>query len=185
MTQRIPVVVLVLVLLGAVPATAQTPQQERLKGVDEVRVLIEDLTDGGATCGITETLLTTAASKAVLDNAIEVTDFEAAAAANRALLDSGDLDGLAELNFSPTLRVAVSTIHLGTLNWCVSHISIELYVEVTATPSYITQTVFGRFMLANAPGMDSSGDDVHAQRVRDTVFEYVEAIAVDIRIANQ
>ena len=60
MTRRIPVVVLVLVLLGAVPATAQTAQQVRLKGLTEAYVLIEFLDDNSASCGITTAGLTTA-----------------------------------------------------------------------------------------------------------------------------
>ena len=46
MTRRIPAVCVVLVLLGAVPATAQTAQQVLLKGVVDFSSAIEDLGKG-------------------------------------------------------------------------------------------------------------------------------------------
>ena len=168
MTRRIPVVVLVLVLLGAVPATAQTTQQLRLKGLTEVFVLIEsgNLTDPSASCEITLTGLTTAASKALLDNGIRVDD------------DARSI-----------LYVIVQTIYLenvgGTKIGCVSHAGIQLYGFLNATPHHSAQPVFGQFILASSTDMISSPRVGHGQRIRDTVFEMVEEIAVDIRLANQ
>jgi hypothetical protein len=164
MTRRIPVVGLVLVLLGAVPATAQTDQQERLRGLTEVDVLIEGLPDASASCGITETGLTTAMNKALLDNGIRVDSF-----------------GLA-----PTLSVHVNAWYFEYFDLCVNNVRVELYSSVNATSRHSAQPVFGTFVLANSGGgMASSGRADHGQLIRDTVFDYVEEIAVDIRIVNQ
>ena len=164
MTQRIPVVVVALVLLGAVPATAQTAQQERLKGVTEAYVLIENIHDDSASCGITETGLTTAASKALLDNGVRV----------------------AGARIGPTLIVNVNTMYFEEGNpECVSIVEVELYSSLSATPEHSAQPLFGKFVLAGSGGMNASPRDEHGQRIRDAVFDYVEAIAVDIRIANQ
>ena len=162
MTRGIPVVVFMLVLLGAVPATAQTRQQQRLKGLTAVTVLIEDLDDDSASCGITRTGLTTAASKALLDNGVRIDDDEWA-----------------------DLYVTVNTIYLEANNLCVSNILVQLFEHLYATPNHSAQPVFGPFILANVMGMSSSSRAVHGQRIRDTVVEFVESIAVDIRVANQ
>ncbi|MBN4048122.1 hypothetical protein JYU09_00920 [bacterium AH-315-O15] len=166
MTRRIPAVCVVLVLLGAVPATAQTAQQERLKGLTAVDVLIEGLSDQAASCGVTETGLTTAASKALLDNGVRV-----------------------DASARPTLYVNVNTMYLDqlplNLRQCVSNIGVKLHSFLTATVPHSAQPVFGKFMLADGHGMNASSSANHGQRTRDFVFELVEAIAVDIRIANQ
>ena len=47
-------------------------QQQRLKGVTGVDVVIENLHDDAAMCGVTKAGLTTAASKALLDNGVRV-----------------------------------------------------------------------------------------------------------------
>ena len=163
MTRRIPAVCVVLVLFGAPPATAQPAQQMRLKGVTAVDVLIEGLVDDSATCGITETGLTTAVNKALLDNGV----------------------GVADKPIRMTLYVNVNTQHLEAVGVCVSHVGVELYTYVTATPPHSAQPVFGQFTLADNSGMNTSLSSVHRQRIWDMVFQYVEAIAVDIRVANQ
>ena len=70
--RRLSVALVVLVLLGAVPATAQTNQQERLAGVTGAEVVIEELNDGSASCGVTTADLTTATTRALLDNGLAV-----------------------------------------------------------------------------------------------------------------
>ena len=163
MTRRIPVVVLVLVLLGAVPATAQNAA---LKGVTAFRVVItEDLNDDSASCGITETGLTTAASKALLDNGIRVD-------ASRSLLVIG-------------LYVYANTLYFADDNLCVSSVLVELRDYLDANPRHSAQPVFGQFILTRSFGMASSGRANHGQDIRDDVFRRVETIAVDIRLANQ
>ena len=132
MTRRIPAVCVVFVLLGAVPATAQTEQQLRLKGVTAVNVVI-GLNDESASCGITETGLTTAASKALLDNGVRV-----------------EVDELPTLSETPDLWVGVSSfIGSGGNQQCVSDIVVELYAYVTATPPHSAQPVFGRGPLSD------------------------------------
>ena len=162
MTRGIPVVVFMLVLLGAVPATAQTPQQQRLKGLTAVKVLIENLDDADASCGITKTGLTTAASKALLDNGVRIV---------------GDA--------RPTLYVNVNTMYLEAANICVSNVAVALYQSLFATPRHSAQPVYGKFVMADRGGMGSSSRANHGQHIRDAVVRHVEQIAVDIRIANQ
>ena len=160
MTRRISVVCVVLVLLGAVPATAQ---DAALKGVTEAYVVIEDLHDTAAPCGVTEADPTTAATKALLDNGV----------------------GVADKPIRMILYVNVNTQHLEAVGVCVSHVGVELYTYVTATPPHSAQPVFGQFTLADNSGMNTSLSSVHRQRIWDMVFQYVEAIAVDIRVANE
>jgi hypothetical protein len=163
MTRRIPVVVLVLALLGAVPVTAQTLQQKRLKGLTGAKVVIEELDDDSATCGITKAGLTTAASKALLDNGVRV-----------------------DARAFPTLYVNVTSLYSEAIRRCTSNVHIELYENLTATPRHSAQPVFGQFILTAPPSsVFASSPSAHGQRIRDAVFEYVEEIAVDIRIANQ
>ena len=162
MTRRIPVVVLALALLGAVPATAQTDQQELLKGLTAVQVAI-GVSDDSTVCGVTETLLRTATSKALLDNGVAVDDFTA----------------------NTTLYITVLARYIDAWGQCVSRIGVELFSFVFATPDHSEQQVYGRFMLADSSLMDTSGSAAHRQRIRDGVFKLVEALAVDIRLANQ
>jgi hypothetical protein len=163
MTRGIPVVVFVLVLLWAVPATAQTQQQARLKGLTAVEVFIENLDDDHASCGITKTGLTTAASKALLDNGVRII--------------VGDAPAI--------LYVNLTTLYREATNICVSNVEVQLYEHLYATPNHSAQPVVGPFLLAEISGMDSSIRADHGQRIRDAVVRHVEAIAVDIRIANQ
>ena len=161
---RMSVALVALVLLGAVPATAQTAQQERLAGVTEAYVSIEVLDDDSASCGITETGLTTAASKTLLDNGI----------------------GVIDESIGPMLYVNVNTVYFYSLNLCVSSLTVELKEGLYANPRHSAQRVFGWFMLATTyTEILSSLISDHGQRIRDMVFEAVEAIAVDIRLANQ
>ena len=168
MTRRIPAACVVLALFGAVPATAQTLQQERLKGLTTVTVAIKDLDDDSASCGVTTTGLTTAVNKALLDNGIKV-------------------DAVSRLGSRPILYVNVSTLYLGVVKpvGCVSNVKVELYETVRATPRHSVQPVFGEFLLADSSVLTVSSPSDHGQRIRDEVFEQVEEIAVDIRIANQ
>ncbi|MBN4048274.1 hypothetical protein JYU09_01735 [bacterium AH-315-O15] len=61
----------------------------------------------------------------------------------------------------------------------------RLKIFVTATLWYRAQTVMGNLTLATSTVLLTSPSSLHGQHVRDAVFEYVEEIAVDIRIANQ
>ena len=158
---------MVLVLLGAVPASAQTDQQKRLKGLTAVNVVI-GLTGDSASCGITETGLTTAASKALLDNGVRV-----------------EVDEFSLINETPDLWVEVTSFIDRGDQQCVSDIDVELFVFLYATPDHSEQPVIGRFTLANVIGSNYSHASADGQRIRDIVFEYVEEIAVDIRVANQ
>ena len=159
MTRRISVVCVVLVLLGAVPATAQ---DAALKGVTEAYVVIEDLHDTAAPCGVTEADPTTAATKALLDNGV----------------------GVADKPIRMILYVNVNTVYLESARLCVSDVEVELYERLSATPRYSEQPVFGTFILADRAAMNFSGSANHGQRIRDNVFQLVEEIAVDIRLAN-
>ena len=163
--RRLSVALVVLVLLGAVPATAQTTQQqrlERLKGLTAVRTLIEELSDRSTSCGITKRDLTTAASKALLDNGVRV-----------------------DASADTILYVNVNTAYFAADNLCVSNVEVEVYQALFATPSHSAQWVFGVFTLADNSGIQSSSRARHGPFVRDSVFEDVEALAVDIRLANQ
>ncbi|MBN4048182.1 hypothetical protein JYU09_01225 [bacterium AH-315-O15] len=137
-----------------------------VKGVTEAYVLIEssNLDDFSTSCGITETGLTTAASKALLDNGIRVTG---------------------ETDLGPILYVSVNTLYFEASDLCVSQVAVELYEPIFATPSHSAQPVYGHFELAAETGLNSSVSAEHGQRIRDTIFEYVEQIAVAIRLANQ
>ena len=81
--------------------------------------------------------------------------------------------------------VRVHTLYFEAANSCVSNVTVELYQGLFATPRHSAQPVYGSFRLAGAMAMNSSGRAVHGQRIRDKVFEIVESIAVDIRVANQ
>jgi len=168
MTGRIPVVVVVLVLLGAVPATAQTAQQERLKGLTALRVNVTPDNDDTAACGISETALTTAVSKALLDNGIRV---------EQHTVDS---------TVAPYLEVLVNNLHLEAARVCVTNVTVNVGEWVYATPKHSNLPVYGRFeLLSNIQSLATSSPADHGQTIRDMVFNIVEAIAVDIRLANQ
>ena len=155
-------------LSGAVPATAQTtPQareQERLKGVTEVAVRIAPLIESSSECGISDGLPNAVATKALLDNGIRIVP------------DNGIV---------PHLYVRITTMYFETVRYCVSSSFISLQQYLFAAPAHSAQPVFGKFTLAEDGGLHYSDSDVHGQRVREDVLEYVERIALDIRIANQ
>ena len=167
MTRRISTALVLVALLGAVPAAAQNMyslvQQERLRGLTEVELLIEDLTDDSASCGVTEALLRSVASKVLLDNGIRI-------------IPSGET----------TLYVNVHTIYLEPLQrLCVSYVQVELHQFLRTTPAHSEQPVFGEFVLERVTSIQSSGAVDQGQRMRDVVFNAAEEIAVDIRVANQ
>ena len=87
-------------------------------------------------------------------------------------------------NVRLTLYVNVNTVYLESARLCVSDVEVELYERLSATPRYSEQPVFGNFMLADRAVMNFSGSANHGQRIRDNVFQLVEEIAVDIRLAN-
>ena len=64
MTRRIPAVCVVLVLLGAVPATAQPVSPENFKGLTEVQLMVESRGEDASECGLSENLLRTSATSA-------------------------------------------------------------------------------------------------------------------------
>jgi hypothetical protein len=87
---------------------------------------------------------------------------------------------------APVLYINVSTMYFEEGDpECVSSIAVDLYKYLRATPPHSAQPVYGEFKLADSGGMNASTRAEHGQRIRDNVFEYVEQIAVDIRIANQ
>ena len=157
--------------IGAVPATAQTPQQLRLKGVTEVWILIQDL---HASCGITRASLTTAVNKALLDNGVMV----------RGLASAPLTDDLPTA-LVPTLYVNVNTMEIEANGPCVSNVRATLGESRFVTLSHSAQPVFGEFVLAESGRLSYSGRFNHGQQVRDAVFDIVEEIVVDIRVANQ
>ena len=71
---RSALVGLTVLLVLAAPATAQTNEleQARLKGLTEVRILIENLNDTDTRCGISQGQLNAAVTKALLDNGIRI-----------------------------------------------------------------------------------------------------------------
>jgi len=167
MTQRIPVVVVVLVLLEAVPATAQTFEQQRLRGLTAVRVNVVPDAENAAACGITETALTTAVSKALLDNGIRVEQHTV------------------DFTVEPYLEVRVNNTYIEAARICVTNVTVNVGEWVHATPKHRNLPVLGRFELLTTQSLATSSPAVHGQRIRDMVFEMVEAIAVAIHLANQ
>ena len=76
-------------------------------------------------------------------------------------------------------------MYFETVDLCVSVVEVELRNHLQATPYHREQEVWGAFVLADVSAMNSSSRSNHGQRIRDTVFDHVEQIAVDIRLANQ
>ena len=187
MTGRIPTVCVVLVLLGTVPATAQTRQLQGLKGVAEVYVIIEALNNADATCGVTRAGLNTAVNKALLDNGVRITDRdvidseEAAYFRHHGWVDSKEKGPLA----IPRLYVRVGTLYLEDNRQCVSSNSVQLDIFMFVTPWYNGQRALGTIELASVSNVVASRPSNHGQRIRDNVFEAAEQIAVAIRVANQ
>ena len=94
---------------------------------------------------------------------------------------SGVLDSLS----STTFYVNINTLYFETNQQCVSSFVVNLGLVLSATPWYGAQTLFGVFELVNTGGIFSSPSSEHGQRIRDNISQYVEQIAVAIRIANQ
>ena len=153
---------LTVLLALAAPATAQTLEQYRLKGVTDVEILIEELSAAAARCGISEGQLNAAVTKALLDNGIRIRN-EAEVA----------------------LYVLTNTLYFDNTDGCVTHATVELHEHLYATPSHSPTGVFGRFVLAERVAITSSSRSAHGQRIKDEVFGFVEQIALAIRVANQ
>ena len=161
---RLALAGLTVLLVLAAPPTAQTPEQDRLKGITDVQILIEDPNADDVRCGISEGLLNAAVTKALLDNGIRIR--------NEAL-------------FIPYLYVNTTTLYFDNTDQCVTNLRVELYVSLNATPSHSPTEVFGRFDLAHRAVIRSSVRSAHGQGVKDDVFGFVEEIALAIRVANQ
>ena len=158
---------LTVLLVLVAPATAQTDpvEQATLKGLTEVTISIGPLNADDTRCGVSEGQLNAAATKALLDNGIRISD------------DTGPL--------APILHVSANTLHFDSKNQCMTYLDVELFQALFATPAHSLTEVFGVFILARRGVMTAAPPSAHGQRIRDSVFEFVEQIALAIRVANQ
>ena len=132
---------------------------------------IGDIAANDTRCRVSEGLLNAAATKALLDNGIRIS--------NETSLNTPDLS----LNFI--------TLYLESQGLCVTTLYVSLDSHIfTPVPHNRNRTtpgtpVFGRFRLAERGSMLSSHPSEHGQRIKDDVFDLVEEIALAIRVANQ
>ena len=134
--------------------------RERLRGITAVSILIEELDDADAQCGISAGALNSEVTKALLDNDIRIASDDDYAV--------------------PALNVNVNSIHFDSDNLCVTNVDVALYKNLYTVTDHNQEPVFGRFDLAGNGVMLSSGIRDHGQRIKDAVFDYVEEIALAI-----
>jgi len=104
----------------------------------------------------------------------------------KALLDNGiRIASVDDYSVPQLLYVRLNSMHFDSGNLCVSHVAVQLYLNLYAAPGHNPTGVFGKFVLAHRGSLLSSARSRHGQRIRDAVFGYVEEIALAIRVANQ
>jgi hypothetical protein len=158
-------VTLAVAFLVSGTATGQTPSYTHLRGLKAVRVWVEGLAPADASCGLTESIIDTAAAKTLLDSGIVV-----------------------KRDAVTTLYVAVTTVYLQAGRLCASDVSIHL-VELSrpAVPSYWEGNVPALVtLILDSSGITlASGPSEHADHVRAAIRTYTEEIAIHILGANQ
>jgi hypothetical protein len=156
---------------GGVPASAdrvpaqafnQKPDAE-LKGLTKLGVVVEELSQQAAACGLSASTLEAAVSKRLSDAGYKV------------LLNSDE---------DTYLYVNVITSNLST-GLCVSRYDAFLYTHTTAKLSYQETPVLVQVSLLHKGGIAGGASAAHAQGVVRGLQEYVDQFSSRIRDANK
>jgi hypothetical protein len=151
---------------GASPAAAggvdQRPGAE-LKGLNRVGVLVEDLGDQAAACGLRRDAIETAVSKQLSDSGFTVRR-------------NSDDDTYLYIN------VMTASVSNGT---CLSRYDAFLYTHATTKLSYHDRPVLVQVLLMHRGGMGSSAAAAHPASVARGLEDFVGVFIEQIRSANK
>jgi len=153
--------IVVMCSLRAAPAAAQRPDAE-LKGITTVGLVVEDLSDAAAGCGLTRPAIETMAARALLDGGLKV-------------VRNSDEDTYVYLN-------VITTSAPGGL--CVSRYDAYLYTHTTAKLSYQASPVLVQVSLLHEAGLSGGSAAGHGDNIVKNLKAYVDQFASRIRKAN-
>jgi hypothetical protein len=140
----------------------QQPDAE-LKGLLKLGVVVEDLSEKAAACGLNQGTLEAAVSKRLTD-------------AGFSILRNSDEDSY--------LYVNIITTSLPT-GFCVSRYDVSLYTHTTAKLSYQETPVLVQVSLLHKGGLTGGAPAAHGEGVLRGVQEYLDQFVTRIRGANK
>ncbi len=147
----------------ATPAQFDQRPGAELKGLAVLGVVVEDLNSQAASCGLRQDAIEAAVSKSLADAGLKV-------------VRNSDEDSY--------LYVNVITTSMPT-GYCFSRYDASVYTNTTATLSYGSRPVLVQVSLLHKGGITGSGASTHGETVVQTIRQYVDQFAAQIRAANK
>jgi hypothetical protein len=149
---------------ASAPPVAQGPDAE-LKGISKLGVIVEDLSQAAAACGLTRDAIDTAVSKSLADSGFAVVH----------ALSSDD-----------TTYVYVNVMTTSaTSGLCVSRYDVSLFTHTAAKLSFQSSPALVQVQLAHSGSLAGGTAAAHADAVMHGVKEYVDELASRIRAVNR
>ena len=157
---RRTILVLLIVVLGAPSAHAQ---DDNLAGIDSVSILVEELNQDSADCGLSDDAVRLAAAGGFLKGDVTVSEADEPVMAS----------------------IRIDTIVLEDTDECASNYRISLMALVEAAPSFSTEPVSGLLTVEQGGGVLFSARGDHRARLTSALSETAEDLVTKIRPANQ
>jgi hypothetical protein len=148
---------------GASPQPFDQRRDAELIGLTSLGLVIEGVGPEAEHCGIKESVVEAAASKALTDAGLKV-------------VRNTDNDTYLYINVNTT---AMST------GFCFTRYDVYLYSHTTATMSYGARPVLVQVALQNKGGITGSGASSHGEAVVRAIRQYAEQISARVRDVNR
>lgn len=152
--------VLLIVVLGAPSARAQ---DDNLTGIDRVRVLVEELNQDAARCGLSDDVVRRAAAEGFLKGDVTVS----------------------EADEPVTAAIRIDTVVLENTNECASDYRISLMALARAAPSSSVEPLLGLLAVKQGGGVLFSTRGDHRARLTLALSETAGNLAAEMRLADQ
>ena len=173
MTRWLGAIGLIFSLVGLVSqgtTSAQTPQlaetrarDDNLAGIDSVRILVEELNQDAARCGLSDDVVRLAAAGGFLKGDVTVS----------------------EADEPVTAAIRIDTVVLENTNECASDYRVSLMALAEAAPASSVEPVLGLLTVKQAGGVLFSARGDHRARLTLALSETAKDLATKIRLANQ
>jgi hypothetical protein len=147
------------------PATGTTASHpgDEFKNLKTIGVVVDDLTAGAASCGLTQSAIETAIAKRFTDAGFTVHRYQ---------------------DQSPYVFVEVATTSVGN-GLCVSRYDVTLTTHAMTTLNYQQTPVLAEITLLRDGGLTGGNPGVHAENVTHGLLQYVDQFITRIRDANK
>ena len=145
------------------PRLAETGAQDNVTGIDRVRILVEELNQDAARCGLSDDVVRLAAAGGFLKDDVTVS------AADKPV----------------TAAIRIDTVVLENTNECASDYRISLMALAEEAPSSSVESVLGLLTVEQGGGVLFSARGDHRARLTLALSETAKDLATKSRLANQ